>query len=41
VLAVALTNMPQPAAPRDAEANAEAKRTKRPGRRPGKQVHAH
>jgi ATP-dependent Lon protease len=42
VLQLALRNMPQPttAAP-EVEAATDAKRTKRPGRRPGKQVHAH
>jgi ATP-dependent Lon protease len=40
VLQFALRNMPQPSSPRP-EATADAKRSKRPGRRPGKQVHAH
>ena len=41
VLQLALRNMPQPTAAPQAEVATEAKRTKRPGRRPGKQVHAH
>jgi ATP-dependent Lon protease len=41
VLQLALRNMPQPTAAPEAGAATEAKRTKRPGRRPGKQVHAH
>jgi len=41
VLAIALRNMPQPSAG-ESEAPADVKpRTKRPGRRPGKPVHAH
>jgi len=41
VLQLALRNMPQPTAAPQVEVATEAKRTKRPGRRPGKQVHAH
>jgi ATP-dependent Lon protease len=42
VLALALRNLPQPAAATEAEPAADVKqRAKRPGRRPGKPVHAH
>ena len=41
VLQLALRNMPQPTATPEVGAATETKRTKRPGRRPGKQVHAH
>jgi ATP-dependent Lon protease len=40
VLQVALRDMPQPTAA-EAESAPDAKRAKRPGRRAGKQVHAH
>jgi ATP-dependent Lon protease len=41
VLAIAMRNMPQPAVPAPEAVTEAQKRTKRPGRRPGKQVHAH